>query len=596
MKKASTIMSIALVFALVAIAAFAGPASEGEAASATTEPEMVLDPSTGEMVKAPQYGGTIVTANELGEAPHTDTWWGSTSTGAVGLVLEKLGMVDWSTPRDKWDFTSNYTPLDVVKPHLAESFETPDPTTIIFHIREGIHWHDKAPMNGRELTADDIVFNFHRMTGLGSGFTEKSPYAGNITGIEFESITATDRSTVVFKLKQIDFRALSSIYSESWEGSWIYPPEVIQEHGNAQDWRNLVGTGPYSITDWVEGSAVTYTKNPNYWAFDEKFPENRLPYADEIQLLVIPDVATQLAALRAGNIALLRGLSVDEAESLQRTNPELVMSSNVFKTKSAYAMDVRKPPFSDIRVRQAMQLALDTETINQSLYGGFGDPTPLGFVGAAVLGFYTPFEEWPEEVKAMYGYDPERAEKLLDEAGYPRGSDGTRFKTELVLDPVRADVEVVQVAKDYWSQIGVDVEINVTDVATISSLINAHSYEGMIIGMRATDNNPLLFARIQAYSNEMWNASGAQDPEYDAIVEAAESASTYEEMQRLVKEAYMYHIKQLWSTWGPRPPVYHFNQPWLVSYNGEKSLGGGMYSTVLARLWIDQELRESMGH
>ena len=56
------------------------------------------------------------------------------------------------------------------------------------------------------------------------------------------------------------------IYStNSHEGGWIYPPEVIKEHGNAQDWRNLVGTGPYMLTDWVEGSAVTYTKNPDYW-------------------------------------------------------------------------------------------------------------------------------------------------------------------------------------------------------------------------------------------------------------------------------------------------------------------------------------------
>ena len=101
------------------------------------------------------------------------------------------------------------TPIDVVKPHLAESYETPDPLTIIFKIREGIHWQNKPPMNGRELTADDIVVNFHRITGLGSGFTEPSPHAVNVSGIKFESIAAPDKYTVVFKLKQIDFNALS---------------------------------------------------------------------------------------------------------------------------------------------------------------------------------------------------------------------------------------------------------------------------------------------------------------------------------------------------------------------------------------------------
>ncbi len=199
--------------------------------------------------------------------------------------------MDWTIPRDKWSFTSHYTPLATVKPHLAESFEQPDPLTIIFKIREGIPWHDKAPMNGRELVAEDIVFNFHRFTGLGSGFTEASSMAGGVTSLPIESITAPDRYTVVFKLKKISFNALDLIYFESCEAAWIYPPEVIKEHGDAQDWRNIVGTGPYSLTDWVEGSSMTFTKNPNYWKDDEKFPGNRLPYADELKQLFMTDAS-----------------------------------------------------------------------------------------------------------------------------------------------------------------------------------------------------------------------------------------------------------------------------------------------------------------
>ena len=597
MKKASTIVSIALAFALLATAAFAGPASEGEAAAATTEQEMVRDPSTGEMVKAPQYGGQLVFSYNV-EPPHLDSWWGSVHFRPVILVLEKLGMVDWATPRDEYGFNHGwYDPIEVVKPHLAESYETPDPLTIIFKIREGIHWHDKAPMNGREFTADDVVFNYHRFTGLGSGFTEATPYAGSITSLPIESIEATDRYTVVVKLKQPSFNALANLLYNSHEGGWMYPPEVIKEHGNAQDWKNLVGTGPYELADWVEGSAITYTKNPNYWAFDEKYPDNLLPYADGIKVLFMTDKATEMAALRTGKLALVEALGVDDAESVQRTNPELVMTTAIFgKSKTSYAMDVRQPPFDDIRVRQAMQLAIDVETINQSLYGGLGLAKPQGIIGSGVLGFHTPFEEWPEEVKANYGYDPDRAEKLLDEAGYPRGSDGTRFKTTVHIDDNRGDPEYTQVAKDYWAQIGVDVKINLTDVPTLSSHWNNHTYEGMALGERGTDCCPLVYIRIQAYSNANWNMSGAQDPEYDAIVEAAESAATREEMQRLVREADRYYIKQQWEVWGPRPPQYQFTQPWLGGYNGEYSLGGGQYWTIWARLWIDQELKESMGH
>ncbi len=552
--------------------------------------EMVKDPSTGKMIKAPQYGGQLVFSATT-EAAHADAWWGTLNHRVGRLVLEKLGMVDWATPRDKWEFVSWYTPEPLVKPHLAESYEQPDPLTIIFHLRQGIRWHDKAPMNGREMVAEDIVFNFHRMTGLGSGFTEESPNAGSVTNLPIESIEATDKYTVVFKLKKVSFNALEMIYWESHEGAWIYPPEVIKEHGNAQNWRNLVGTGPYELTDWVEGSSMTYTKNPDYWKDDEKFPGNRLPYADEIQVLFMSDFATRLAALRTGKIALERDLSVDDTESLQRTNPELVMTNTVFqKSTTAFAGDVRKPPFSDIRVRQAMQLAIDIETINQSLYDGLALTTPMGIVGTGVLGFYTPFKEWPEEVKANYGYDPARAKKLLAEAGYPDG-----FKTTLLVDP-RWDPEYVQVAKDYWAKIGVDVEIDLIDTPTVSAHVNAHTYEGMIGSDMGTDYNALLFIRIMAYSNEAWNWPGVQDPEYDAIVEVAESAATYEEMQRLVKKADMYYIKKQWAIWGPRLPRYHFSQPWLGGYNGEYTLGGGMLETVYARLWIDQDMKKAMGH
>ena len=110
---------------------------------------------------------------------------------------------------------------------LAESWDTPDPLTYIFHIRQGVHWHDKAPMNGRELTAKDVEYNFHRLTGLGSGFTEPTKAPGMIQDVPIESITATDKWTVVFKLKEPYLNAPIIIQDNSV--NWIYPPEVIEE-------------------------------------------------------------------------------------------------------------------------------------------------------------------------------------------------------------------------------------------------------------------------------------------------------------------------------------------------------------------------------
>ena len=156
-----------------------------------------------------------------------------------------------------------------------------------------------------------------------------------------------------------------------------------------------------------------------------------MPYLDEVKFLLIPDASTRLSAFRTGKIGRLIGVTFDEATAIERTNPELLWNT-ALQVPYSFSMDVRKPPFDDIRVRHAMQLARDLETINNTMMGGLGDPGPYGILGPATIGFHTPFEEWPEEIKDNYAYDPERAKQLLAEAGYPNG-----FKTKLMIDPAR---------------------------------------------------------------------------------------------------------------------------------------------------------------
>ena len=164
------------------------------------EKKMVKDSSTGKMVTAPEYGGTFTYATVL-EPPHTDPRTSYVTGLVIALTAERLGFVNWAADRDEYTFSSQFIPLEVAAGQLAESLETPDATTIVFHIRQGVRWHNKAPMNGRELTAEDVEFNYHRMLGLGSGFSEPI-MGGALASIPFESVTATDGSTVVFKLKE----------------------------------------------------------------------------------------------------------------------------------------------------------------------------------------------------------------------------------------------------------------------------------------------------------------------------------------------------------------------------------------------------------
>ena len=584
-------LSVLLTFILGVFVLSMGPA-------AAAEKKMVTDPTTGEMVTAPQYGGRLTIAKKP-EPPHTDSWFTHGAGAAHSAVVEKLADGNWGIDRNEHDFKSNFVPLFAMKGHLAENWEQPDPLTIVFHIRQGVHWHDKAPMNGRALTAEDVEFNFHRLTGLGSGFTEPSPYTADITAVPFESITATDKNTVVFKLKRPSPTALLTILDSPYV--FIQPPEVIKQHGDVKDWRNLVGTGPFMLTEWVEGSSMTWVKNPDYWGTDEKFPQNRLPYVDELKALILPEDATRLAALRSGKLDYIGHLGVsqiftiDEAESLKKTNPELVLTAFAFRSETSFAAGVRpdNSPINDLRVRQAMQMALDLETIANTYFRGWAEWKPMGVNGTGLKGYAIPFDEWPAEVKKGYMYNPEGAEKLLDEAGYPRGADGIRFKTVLNhLD--RWDLAYRELVASYWGKIGIDIEIREMDGSNYGAIIRERVYEGVIDSNPGYEWNPL--GQIAWFKSDSgWNPPNIQDPVYDAMVEAAQAATTIEEQQGLIIEADMYVIKNHWYIWGGRAPQFNVNQPWLIGYNGEMQMGNMDFNGVFARLWIDQDLKKEMG-
>ena len=565
----------------------------------------VTDPTTGKVVTAPQYGGTLTTAicyGGLADGPDT----GSAGGAAVASsVIEKLTVGDWGLDRDVYAFrTVSFTPEVAYTGSLAESWDiSPDERTFTFNIREGVNWHDKAPMNGRELTAYDVEFNYHRITGTGSGYTEPTPKQWLLPALSFESITATDNSTLVVKLNERYFGALVNLTDDAH--TFMYPPEVIQEHGDVNDWNNLVGTGPYEFTDWVEGSSITFAKSPNYWGYDEKYPENRLPYMDQLEVLVIIDPATRLAAIRTGKVDALFGsvgcaASLDDFDSLQRSNPEIVAWPYYQRSNYSFSLNVTEPPFDDIRVRHAMQMALDHEAISNAFWKGYAYNTPQGLLSNKLTEWTTPFEEWPKELQGYYTYDPERAEELLDEAGYPRGPDGIRFKTNMdALDYIEV-VDYYQAAADYYARVGIEVEVQVTSMAEVGAWLarfEDQGYGGMAMGWGAQVGD--LLTRVTDFHSTLHeqNLPGVNDPDYDAIIEAAFAAPTIEELQRLVKEADMYGIEQHWQLWGPIAPDLILQQPWLTGYNGEVQLANTNATGALwGRLWIDHELKKAMGY
>ena len=604
MNMVTNTFAVALVLVMTATGLWAAGAAEEPAAA--VEKEMVMDPSTGEMVTAPEYGGTLTFANKLATV-YIDSFYGGFAGSTQSGFTEKLGIAKWEIDRNVFNLQSGYVPLSVIRGSLAERWEQPDPNTYIFHLRKGVHWHDKAPMNGRELTADDVVFNWHRMMGMGE-FAEAggSPHQGQITAIPFESITATDRYTVVFKTTEAQQDTLRNLVIH--HAAWVYPPEVIQEHGDIQDWRHAVGTGPYMLTDVVEGVSMTFTRNPDYWGFDEKYPDNRLPYIDELTGLIMTEEATIVAGLRSGGIDYI-GLpggggaflsSIDQAESLRENNPELVLTAWAYRSENAVQFKMMEPPFNDVNVRAAMQMALDPESINDTYYKGFADTTPRTRIGDALAGYTVPFDEWPEDLKGEYAYNPQEAERLLDAAGYPRGADGIRFETDLTIIDL-LDVDYYQLAAEYWKGIGVDVGIILLDRPAFIAASQGLTYEGMSSTVSSYDFDALEAIRGYHSSSVGKSGTGAsqtglQDPVFDALFDAAQAADNVEEQQRVVREIDLYLARIHALVWSPKPPQFNVNQSWVKGYNGEIDLGWGDRNAVFSRIWIDQDLKRDMGH
>ena len=588
------LMLLPLAFALVATVTFAS--GEGEEAAAA-EKEMVRDPATGKMVTAPEYGGTI-TFGTASEPPNSDPGQGHPGQAAWWFTNEQLAVADWAIDRQRFSFNSSYIPDFAITGQLAESWEQTDPVTYTVRIRKGVHWHDKAPMNGRELTAKDVEYNWHRYLGLGSGYTEVNPFVAQWSSLDdvgIESVTATDDHTVVFKLKAPNLAAERTIVYEYT--SHIMPPEVIEEHGDLLDWRNLVGTGPYELVDWVAGSSLTFTKNPNYWAFDEKYPENRLPYIDEIVWLVMPDESTRVAAFRSGQVDYLGSLSfsqiasLDVVEDLKRTNPNIQVSQ-YFESGIGLAMNLAVEPTNDIRVRQAIQMALDVEAINDSYWQGRGRTIPEAYTAIDLVGYSPPFDEWPEEIKKYYRYDPAEAEKLLDDAGYPRGADGIRFKTNIEVRDLY-DINKFEILAEQLLEVGIDVDLQVMPTADWVDGIRNHDYQSITTAAFSSAWN--ILGPLQHNVTGGWNPAGVSNPEYEALVEATQSASTVEEQQRASQEALLLILRNHYYVWAGKGPNLTVNQPWVKGYSGEWRLGNNAGGPVVARIWLDPDLKKSMG-
>lgn len=329
----------------------------------------------------------------------------------------------------------NQKDLNQIMPGLARSWEMTDSAThFTFHIRKGVFFHDDPCFpegKGREVKAQDIKFCFDKLCTpspnnqqysntfkdrvVGANEFFNAADKGNAPAGGVSGVTVTNDSTVEIRLVQPMPGFLGILATQ---GCWIYPSEALAKYGDEMR-THCVGTGPFKVQSVKEGDAVLLERNPNYWMVDEW--NNRLPYLDKVQFRFIKDKRSEIIAFRNKDLDMVFRLPVEMAKDIlgeldqaKEHGADFVLQSNPAMSLTYYGFQHKLAPFDNVKVRQAFCYAIDRQYIADKVLQGDATPATYGIVPPSMPAY---------DYKSVtgYNYDPEKARKLLAEAGYPGG-------------------------------------------------------------------------------------------------------------------------------------------------------------------------------
>ncbi|MGP8079257.1 MAG: ABC transporter substrate-binding protein [Dehalococcoidales bacterium] len=560
----------------------------------TTATAAVTTTTTGnwwDSLGTPQYGGTITIASNS-NVVNFDTYNGTTNNSLNMAWDEQTFTDDWTLNPAVYNYQISFRPPDYAAGDLAASWEfsPTDINTFIIAIRQNVYFQNLAPVNGRQLTAADVAYTYDRNFGLGNGFTTVSPSWASAPQIAIKAVTLIDKFTVSFTWAGTNPESIAENMQQASIVNCIIPSELVTTYGNTNNWHNQVGSGPFILTDWVDSSSMWLTANPNYWGYDERFPQNHLPYVNSINVLIIPNTSTALAAMRTGKIDFDNsGLTPTVVTSLQKTNPEI----NVIKVDAAVLDILPKSsaaPFNNLNVRIAAQEALNLPLIASSYYMGTANPMPQTLVSYYITGWGWPYPQWPASLQAEYSYNPTNARALLSAAGYPNG-----FNTTLYVDQTN-DMDLLNIVQSEEAAVGINITLSLMSSAAISAYLATPQWSTGL-AQRTTG----LIGRIMAplrvlpefIPGNSVNFEGWNDPVYTAIYNNAMAATNIDTIKGYVQQACQYvtqhHILICLDT----PTGYCLCQPWIVGYSGQNYAFSNLIQTYGARMWVNQAVKNS---
>lgn len=469
-----------------------------------TEPSTVEAPTTSEDGASEETNGLEAGTEGDEEDPAADE---ATVTLRVGLASDTLGM----DPHLFVNKTStNYTELlydslltfdesTNIAPGLAESYEQIDDVTWTFNLREDVTFHD-----GKPLTAEDVKYSLERIQELSP---KKALFA------PIETVDVVDQYTVQINLSS-PFGPLLTYLALPGTAS-IVDQATVEANGDLSNVAN--GTGPFKLVEWQQGSHTTMVANEGYFVEDQ-------PIVDELIIHVVPDEVAASARLRAGELDWIELYSYAEVEALRAAPGLTVMETPVIDWKFML-FNTSKPPFDDVKVRQAIAMGLDRQQIVDTALFGLGQP--------AEAGASAPPGTWAYVDYPLYDTpDADAAQGLLQEAGYGDGFPMTiRFPSNWpiygeIVTPIQAQLQAL----------GIDAELEAVEFGVLIEELGAGQFDAVVSGWAGKiDPDEQLYEVFHSEGALNWGKFS--DPEVDDLLEQGRAATELEERQGFYFEA-----------------------------------------------------------
>ncbi len=517
----------------------------------------------------PKYGSTATIAYP-GDPPSIDPSRTTSYLRSIvgGPTYDRL--VTWNVGPGNDPYKISFVP------GLAESWDiSKDGLTYTFRLRKGVKWPDVPPVNGREFTSADVRFS-HEYFTRGESLI-KSAFE------KVDRMETPDPYTVVYHLKQRD-RAFINTVGGPYAG-FIVAKEVVERDGDLR--KVMIGTGPfYSLEGYQPKVGIDFVRNPNHWRKDEN--GNTMPYLDGWKFRAIPDQAARVAAFRTGKTEIQTGLfqTPTEMKNFMRSNPNVFFQETQSAGVTVDAFRLDKAPYNDVRVRRALSLALNRDEMAQTVY-----ELPRALTLApTVRGLWVGEKDDPQTLGEWYQYDPERAKRLLAEAGYANG-----FKTIFeFFEYGKYVVSEAEMRKSYWAAIGVDAELKSADYTVYRSNTDRNTWDEIIrtISFPTYDDidNVLNFVHHGSLGN--LNQGAVNDPEINRWVETFWASDSDEERMELAKKIRRQWLDQVYTIPMVSAPSFTAWQPWLRNYQHASNGWNSLYDHGMSVAWIDDSWRK----